>query len=158
MKVYDSDSPKTALLNGDVDLGVVWSGEAALLYNEDQKFKYVLPGEGAHLFIDSLAIPANAPNPDGGDGVHELHPAPRGQQADLRRLPLHQPEPRGAQAASPEELAEPRQLSARQSEARRPSRDIGDSAVPIDKLVTDLKARELSRDQFTGQHRRRDAT
>ncbi len=31
VKVYDSDSPKTALLNGDVDLGVVWSGEAALL-------------------------------------------------------------------------------------------------------------------------------
>ena len=32
IKVYDSDSPKTALLNGDVDLGVVWSrrGGAAL--------------------------------------------------------------------------------------------------------------------------------
>ena len=48
MKVYDSDSPKTALLNGDVDLGVVWSGEAALLYKEDPKFKYILPAEGAH--------------------------------------------------------------------------------------------------------------
>ena len=31
VKVYDSDSPKTALLNGDVDLGIVWSGEAAIL-------------------------------------------------------------------------------------------------------------------------------
>ena len=81
VKVYDSDSPKTALLNGDVDLGVVWSGEAALLYNQDKKFKYVLPSEGAHMFVDSLAIPANAPNPDGADGLHELHPAPRGQSA-----------------------------------------------------------------------------
>jgi spermidine/putrescine transport system permease protein len=31
VKVFDSDSPKTALLNGDVDLGIVWSGEAAIL-------------------------------------------------------------------------------------------------------------------------------
>src|SRR5207249_2266531 len=28
VRVFDSDSPKTALINGDVDLGVVWSGEA----------------------------------------------------------------------------------------------------------------------------------
>ncbi len=36
VKVFDSDSPKTALLNGDVDIGVVWSGEAALLYQENK--------------------------------------------------------------------------------------------------------------------------
>ena len=57
VKVYDSDSPKTALLNGDVDLGIVWSGEAAILYKKNKKFQYVLPEEGAHQFIDSLAIP-----------------------------------------------------------------------------------------------------
>jgi spermidine/putrescine transport system permease protein len=60
VKVYDSDSPKTALLNGDVDLGIVWSGEAALLYNENRKFQYTLPADGAHQFLDSLAIPKDA--------------------------------------------------------------------------------------------------
>src|SRR5436305_14056332 len=60
IRVYDSDSPKTALLNGDVDLGVVWSGEAAILWQQDRKFQYVLPAEGAHQFIDVLAIPARA--------------------------------------------------------------------------------------------------
>ena len=64
VKVYDSDSPKTALLNGDVDLGIVWGGEAAILYNQNKKFKYILPVEGAHRFIDSIAIPTGAPNPD----------------------------------------------------------------------------------------------
>ena len=54
VKVFDSDSPKTALLNGDVDLGIVWSGEGALLWNEDKKFKYIIPAEGAHRFIDIL--------------------------------------------------------------------------------------------------------
>lgn len=58
IKLYDSDSPKTALLNGDVDVGVVWSGEGAiLLAKEPNKFKWVLPAEGTHRFIDSLAIP-----------------------------------------------------------------------------------------------------
>jgi spermidine/putrescine transport system substrate-binding protein len=36
VKVFDSDSPKTALLNGDVALGVVWAGEGAILLNEDE--------------------------------------------------------------------------------------------------------------------------
>ena len=63
VKVYDSDSPKTALLNGDVDLGVVWSGEAAILIKEKPgKFAYMLPKEGAHMFIDNLAIPKGAKN------------------------------------------------------------------------------------------------
>ena len=62
VKVFDSDSPKTALLNGDVDIGIVWSGEAALLWKENKKFVYVIPAEGAHQFIDVLAIPANAKN------------------------------------------------------------------------------------------------
>ncbi|HEX8322547.1 MAG TPA: spermidine/putrescine ABC transporter substrate-binding protein [Tepidisphaeraceae bacterium] len=58
IKLFDSDSPKTALLAGDVDIGVVWSGEGAiLLAKEPNKFKWVLPVEGTHRFIDSLAIP-----------------------------------------------------------------------------------------------------
>ena len=65
VKVYDSDSPKTALLNGDVDLGIVWSGEAAILIKEQPgKFVYVLPKEGAHMFIDNLVIPKGAENVD----------------------------------------------------------------------------------------------
>src|SRR4029453_17800117 len=58
VKVYDSDSPKTPLLNGDVDLGIVWSGEAAILYNENKKFTYTLPNKaGAQKFIDYVLRP-----------------------------------------------------------------------------------------------------
>ncbi|HEY0943767.1 MAG TPA: spermidine/putrescine ABC transporter substrate-binding protein, partial [Opitutaceae bacterium] len=60
IKVFDSDSPKTALLNGDADLGLVWGGEGAILWNEDRKFQYLLPSEGAHMFVDVLAIPSGA--------------------------------------------------------------------------------------------------
>lgn len=63
VKVYDSDSPKTSLKNGDVDVGVIWSGEAALLYRDDKKFSFTLPAEGSHLFVDNLAIPKTAAHP-----------------------------------------------------------------------------------------------
>ena len=63
VKVFDSDSPKTSLLNGDVALVVVWVGEGAILLNENKKFKWVMPAEGAHLFVDNLAIPKAAAHP-----------------------------------------------------------------------------------------------
>lgn len=59
--VFDSDSPKDALLNGKADIGIVWSGEAAALWLKDRKYQYVLPREGAHMFLDSLCIPKGAP-------------------------------------------------------------------------------------------------
>lgn len=60
--VFDSDSPKDALLSGKADIGIVWSGEAAALWLRDHKYRYVIPKEGAHMFVDSLAIPGGAPH------------------------------------------------------------------------------------------------
>jgi ABC-type spermidine/putrescine transport system permease subunit I/ABC-type thiamine transport system substrate-binding protein len=67
VKVFDSDSPKTAFLNGDVDIGVIWGGEAALLYQQDKKYKYILPEEGTHMFIDSLCVPFSSENKVGAE-------------------------------------------------------------------------------------------
>jgi len=60
--IFDSDSPKSAMLDGRADIGVMWSGEAALLWAKNRRFKYILPKRGAHRFIDSLAIPHRAPH------------------------------------------------------------------------------------------------
>ena len=37
-------------------------GEGAILLNADKKFRWIVPDEGTHLFIDSLAIPKTAKN------------------------------------------------------------------------------------------------
>jgi spermidine/putrescine transport system substrate-binding protein len=60
--IFDSDNPSRALLDGRADLGIVWSGEAAVLWAKDHKFAYVLPKRGAHRFVDSLAVPQAAPH------------------------------------------------------------------------------------------------
>jgi spermidine/putrescine transport system substrate-binding protein len=64
IRVFDSDSPKTALIAGDVDLGIVWNGEAFLAQQENPDFEYVFPREGSIIFFDGMGIPVNAPHPD----------------------------------------------------------------------------------------------
>lgn len=139
VKVYDSDSPKTALLNGDVDLGVVWSGEAALLYNEDRKFQYVLPAEGVHQFIDSLAMPKDAPNPLGAQLFIDYILRPEVSKLISADFPYTNPNLEARKLLTPEELANPASYPKGDPKLNLFS-DIGGRATEIDKLVTDLKA------------------
>ena len=64
IKIFDSDSPKTALIAGDVDLGMTWTGEAVLAQQENPAIQYVYPTEGAIFWQDNYAIPAGAPHLD----------------------------------------------------------------------------------------------
>ena len=64
VKLFDSDSPKTALIAGDVDLGMTWTGEAVLAQQENPAIEYIYPSEGAILWQDNYAIPVDAPHQD----------------------------------------------------------------------------------------------
>ena len=64
IKLWDSDSPKTALIAGDVDLGMTWTGEAVLAQREVPDIQFVYPSEGAILWQDNYAIPAAASHLD----------------------------------------------------------------------------------------------
>ena len=64
IRVFDSDSPKTPLVAGDVDLGIVWNGEAFLTATEAPEFKYVFPEEGSIIFYDGMAISNTAAHTD----------------------------------------------------------------------------------------------
>ncbi len=64
IKLFDSDSPKSALIAGDVDLGVVWTGEAVMAQRELPAVEFIYPTEGPILWQDNYAIPADAPHAD----------------------------------------------------------------------------------------------
>jgi len=141
VKVYDSDSPKTALLNGDVDLGIVWSGEAAILIQEaPKKFHYVLPKEGAHMFIDSVAIPKDAKNIEAAHKFIDYLLRPEVSREISKEFPYTNPNLEARKLLTPAE---------RGNEASYPTgnpklstfRDIGPVAADVDKLITDLKAK-----------------
>jgi len=64
IKVFDSDSPKTALLAGAVDLGMTWTGEAFIAQQGNPDILNVFPTEGAIIWQDNWALLKNAPHPD----------------------------------------------------------------------------------------------
>ena len=141
VKVYDSDSPKTALLNGDVDLGIVWSGEAAILLEEQPgKFSYVLPKEGAHMFIDSLAIPKGAEHVEAAHRFIDYVLRPDVSRRISEAFPYTNPNLEARKLLSPAERA-----NAASYPPGNPKlstfRDIGALAADVDKLFTDLKAK-----------------
>jgi spermidine/putrescine transport system permease protein len=138
VKVYDSDSPKTALLNGDVDLGIVWSGEAAILYRENKKFKYILPESGAHQFIDSLCVPVGAQNKEGAEKFMNYVLRPDISKLVSDAFPYTNPNLEARKLLTPEQLSNP--ASYPPSVKLEIFRDIGRAASVIDRLVTDLKS------------------
>ena len=62
VRVFDSDSPKQAMLSGEVAVGVIWSGEAFVACAENPAIKWIYPPEGVSLWMDSLCIPKGAKN------------------------------------------------------------------------------------------------
>lgn len=141
VRVYDSDSPKTPLLNGDVDLGVVWSGEAAILIREQPgSFAYVLPSEGTHMFIDSLAIPKGAAHVDAAHRFIDYVLRPEVSRKISEAFPYTNPNIEARKLLSPEERANAASYPPGDPKLST-LRDIGPLAANVDKLVTDLKAK-----------------
>ncbi len=146
VKLYDSDSPKTALLNGDVDLGIVWNGEGAKVLEESKKskrrklsFEYVLPGEGAHMFIDSLAVPKGAKNKDLAEKFINYVLEPKVSVQVWEEFPYTLVNAEGKKLLKPEQLANTASFP-----PGEPKLDLFRAIPPemsaaIDKLVTDLK-------------------
>jgi spermidine/putrescine transport system substrate-binding protein len=144
VRVYDSDSPKTPLLNGDVDIGIVWSGEAAILLKEQPgTFAYVLPKEGAHMFIDNLAIPVGAEHIDAAYKFINYVLRPDVSRKISAEFPYTNPNVEARKLLSKEESE-----NAASYPPGNPKlstfRDIGPVAADVDKLVTDLKAKSSS--------------
>jgi len=139
VRVFDSDSPKTALLGGDVDIGVVWSGEAALLWKEDRRFRFVVPAEGAHRYVDSLAVPKDARNPEAAMRFLDYVLRPEVSRKISAAFPYTNPNQAARRLLTPDELANPASYP-REAASLGSLRDIGGKAADIDRLVTDLRA------------------
>ncbi|MBU3201710.1 extracellular solute-binding protein [Clostridium estertheticum] len=62
IKSYDSDSPKTSLINGESKAMFAWGAEGNLARLENPNIKYVIPKEGLFLQQDNFVIPKAAKN------------------------------------------------------------------------------------------------
>jgi spermidine/putrescine transport system permease protein len=64
VRTYDSANYHDVLASGDVWLAQGWNGQFAKAMERHPDLRYVLPKEGASLFIDSLVVPRGAPHPE----------------------------------------------------------------------------------------------
>ncbi|WP_373778183.1 extracellular solute-binding protein [Glaesserella sp.] len=62
---FNSDNPASSFISGEVDIGLLWNGSVRIAKNEGAKIDMVYPKEGTPLWIDNLAIPVTAANPEG---------------------------------------------------------------------------------------------
>ncbi|MCR4740085.1 MAG: spermidine/putrescine ABC transporter substrate-binding protein, partial [Lachnospiraceae bacterium] len=62
VSLYDSDSPKSALISGDCSVGMIWSAEIAMAMEEVPSIEVIYPEEGAYLFFDNWVVTKDAPN------------------------------------------------------------------------------------------------
>jgi spermidine/putrescine transport system permease protein len=60
VRTYNSSNFEDVLLAGDVWLAHAWNGQIAKAMEQHPHIAYALPEEGSTLFIDNLAIPADA--------------------------------------------------------------------------------------------------
>ncbi|ANS76649.1 spermidine/putrescine ABC transporter substrate-binding protein [Paenibacillus yonginensis] len=65
VKAIVGDEIKMLLANGEAAAGVVFSGDAAEIMDENDTLDYVVPEEGSNLWFDNMVIPKTAKNLDG---------------------------------------------------------------------------------------------
>ena len=58
-----TDEVIDAMINGNKDMAVVYSGDAAYILAQNEAMGYYLPKEGTNLWSDSMVIPQNARSP-----------------------------------------------------------------------------------------------
>ena len=58
-----TDEVIDAMINGNKDMALVYSGDAAYILSENEDMDYYMPKEGTNLWSDAMVIPKNAKNP-----------------------------------------------------------------------------------------------
>jgi spermidine/putrescine-binding protein len=64
IRLLDSDSPKTSMINGETKVGLIYSAEIAIAMEENPDIQVVYPTEGQYLFLDSLCVAKGTKNKD----------------------------------------------------------------------------------------------
>ena len=61
--IYVIDEVIDGMMNGNKDMAVVYSGDAATILSENEDMGFFMPKEGTNMWSDCMVIPANAENP-----------------------------------------------------------------------------------------------
>jgi spermidine/putrescine-binding protein len=150
VRLFDSDSPKTALLAGDVWIGETWNGEAALAHSENPSISYIFPEEGCTIWYDNLAIPKDPPHLDAAQTLINYFLKPESSVLITKEFPYSSPNTAGL------ELLKTQDPDAYQAYMSFPAtnptpedmkrlhliKDVGDATALWDRVWTEVKGEQ----------------
>ncbi|WP_107331714.1 extracellular solute-binding protein [Metapseudomonas otitidis] len=141
-RYLDNEGYIAALAEGRLCLAMGWVGHALTASARNPALQYRIPDEGAMVFIDSLAIPANAPHPDLALRFIDFLLEPRNALADARASQFYSP--LQADSAEQAELARERPMQVLKAEERRRlyllERLTAEQKAALDKVWAQVKA------------------
>ena len=73
-KAFAPDTGQDLLISGEVDVCMEWSGDISQVMVEDDDLAYVVPEEGALLWVDCICDRQGCAAPGQGARLHQLHP------------------------------------------------------------------------------------
>jgi spermidine/putrescine-binding protein len=150
VRLFDSDSPKTALLAGEVSLGQTWNGEAAIAHGENADILYLCPKEGCGIWVDNMAIPKGAPHKDAALKFIDYVLSPEPSSMITKEFPYSNPNKAGLEFLKNNDPAfyeaymafpatNPSQEDIKNAKAIV---DVGDATAIWDKIWTEVKGGE----------------
>jgi len=150
VRLFDSDSPKTALLAGEVWLGLTWNGEGAIAHNENPAMSYLCPEEGCGIWVDNLSIPKGAPHKDAAMKFINYVLKPESSILITYEFPYSSPNKAGLELLQKEDPAAYETYmnfpatnpSLEDIQKAHPVKDIGEATALWDRIWTEVKGGE----------------
>ena len=136
--IFDSDTAAQVMINGSADVALTWSGDAGLLLAESPVYKFVLPEEGAHRYVDCLAIPRGTKNQDAAEEFINFILRPEISLMISAEIPFSNPNQEAFKQLSDAERSNPASYPQGNPDLRS-FRDIGDMVEQVEKLYNDLR-------------------
>lgn len=140
VKAYDSDSPKTSLINGEAKAIFAWGAEGSLAKRDNPNVKYVMPKEGLFLQQDNFVIPKNAKNVEAAELFMDFIMQPEVSAEISAEFPYGNPNVVAHEFIDEEILSDeavyPKEEYVKKGEYLK---DIGEAITELDRIWSEVK-------------------
>ena len=136
--VFDSDTAADVMIAGRADVALTWSGDAAVLLAASPKYQYILPQEGAHRYVDCLAIPRGADRRDEAEDFINFILRPEISLMISAEIPFTNPNQAAYNRLSKAAKANPASYPQGDADLKA-YRAIGEMVEHVEKLYNDLR-------------------
>lgn len=138
IKAFDSDSPKTLLVSGEVKGGIVWGAEATLAAQENPAIKTIFPSEGLNLWQDNFVIPKDAPHKENAEKFIDFILRPEISKEISMDYPYGNPNVEAVKLL-PEDIRKSLEVPSEILEKGEYNIDVGEATKIYDRIWSEIK-------------------